>query len=431
MTVTPEQALADAKLYLLTQEGKAFYAFALACMREYPRSKLVPVAGIVPQGPQLTLHTNPDIFPDLPLVVRARVLEHEVLHLLHRHVPVRRSLDPILWNTSCDCAVNALMKPKHPHYVDPNHPEKSLIVLLPERMPIPLPASADAETYYMLLQKDAAACGGKKLVVIVRGDGKAWAITREGDRRIGNGWKVYDLHPHFQTGQDPQDTKGERPAPLVSEEVIEAEIRRIVQEACKMAGSVPGNLQTVIDKLFTSTQDWRRVLSSFATSVYAESRRRSFARPSRRYSGYPGRRRELAAHIACVIDTSGSMSEEELTAIGSELYSIARTGNCLVEVAEADAVVQHTYTLTEPMLKARMRSGMAGRGGTVFRPAFEWAMKQQVDGLIYFTDGYNADGHWLEHFRPPFPVLWVITAQGQFPASWGWRLRLGARRQVV
>ena len=64
----------------------------------------------------------------------------------------------------------------------------------------------------------------------------------------------------------------------------------------------------------------------------------------------------------------------------------------------------------------------AGHGGTDFRPPFEYVAEHpdiEPSYLIYITDGYGPAPE-----RPPrYPVLWLLTRDGEIPAPWGWKLR--------
>jgi predicted metal-dependent peptidase len=44
--------------------------------------------------------------------------------------------------------------------------------------------------------------------------------------------------------------------------------------------------------------------------------------------------------------------------------------------------------------------------------------------LIYITDGYGL----APDNSPPYPVLWILTDDGEKPSPWGWELRLQSSR---
>jgi predicted metal-dependent peptidase len=57
------------------------------------------------------------------------------------------------------------------------------------------------------------------------------------------------------------------------------------------------------------------------------------------------------------------------------------------------------------------RMSMIGRGGTDFRPVFEWIQGNALDAspiLLYATDGY---GVFPEH-PPGWPTIWLLTREG-------------------
>jgi predicted metal-dependent peptidase len=112
------------------------------------------------------------------------------------------------------------------------------------------------------------------------------------------------------------------------------------------------------------------------------------------------------------IDTSASMSDEELGEISAALMELARTHT--VTVAECDTMIQRVYRYTKPV------KDVQGRGGTSFCPplAGTFLRKTRADLVIYFTDGAgNAPTK-----APQVPVIWVLTPGGDPPAKWGQRV---------
>ena len=65
-----------------------------------------------------------------------------------------------------------------------------------------------------------------------------------------------------------------------------------------------------------------------------------------------------------------------------------------------------------------------GHGGTSFIPPFEYVKEHELhpDILIYLTDGYGD----APEKAPKFPVLWVLTNDGEEPALWGKKIKLRA-----
>lgn len=76
-----------------------------------------------------------------------------------------------------------------------------------------------------------------------------------------------------------------------------------------------------------------------------------------------------------------------------------------------------------PETPPEAQEGKDGHGGTDFRPPFDYAAEHpelEPSCLIYITDGCGP----APDRPPPYPVLWVLTADGEKPAPWGMELRL-------
>ncbi len=148
--------------------------------------------------------------------------------------------------------------------------------------------------------------------------------------------------------------------------------------------------------------------------------------PNRRFidSGLylPSIRSEGMETIAVIIDTSGSLPAETLAAFRAELREVAadiRPGR--VVVLQVDAAVQDAAEYAPDDLPEEI--AVRGRGGTDFRPGFEWLDEQGIQPgvCLYFTD---MECSRYPSTEPPFPVLWCDHGDGPWrrPAPWGERI---------
>jgi predicted metal-dependent peptidase len=211
------------------------------------------------------------------------------------------------------------------------------------------------------------------------------------------------------------------------EQVLSARelLARLVEEAIEEVGDKGGLLagrepRRLLEELRSTDEpptrhvDWRMALRIFVSCMRTPIH--TYARPSRRFPDRageipgrvwspvgPGRPRLLVA-----IDTSASMSREELEEVGRQLKllrSLAR-----ITIVECDVEIARVYPF------AGVLPGVIGRGGTDLRPVFEPAFLRPLrpDGIVYFTDG---DGPYPRR-DPGIPTLWVLTkANSDFP--WG------------
>ncbi len=161
--------------------------------------------------------------------------------------------------------------------------------------------------------------------------------------------------------------------------------------------------------------DWKAAVQMFVARMRAPVH--TYARPSRRFpdkvgvipgrAWYPGPRDRPRLLVA--IDTSGSMSSEELNEIARHFRVLDDVVD--VTVVECDVVIHRVYAF------AGVLTEVAGRGGTDLRPVFEPAFlaEHRPEGVIYFTDGegpYPADD-------PGVKTLWVLTKPWGFGCDWG------------
>jgi predicted metal-dependent peptidase len=111
----------------------------------------------------------------------------------------------------------------------------------------------------------------------------------------------------------------------------------------------------------------------------------------------------------CVgIDTSGSISMEDLRDALSEILGVTRAFSSVrLTALSCDAEVHTTTEINSPEDVATME--LKGGGGTSFKPVFEWIEenKPRTKLLIFFTDGY---GDFPEYTN--LHTLWCVTKNG-------------------
>lgn len=214
--------------------------------------------------------------------------------------------------------------------------------------------------------------------------------------------------------------------PTVSE--VEAEsLRRHTAEAIRAhhrsRGSMPGGWIRWAEQVLEPVVDWRTVLAGAVREAVAWAggavdytyRRPSRRTPALRRVVLPSLRRPLP-QVAIVIDTSGSMGEDQLAAALAEVTGVLREvgvqGN-RVTVLACDADVQ-----TMARVYSADQVSLAGGGGTDMRVgiarALSAALRPQV--VIVLTDGFTP---WPDQpttcrliagligTEPPAPPHWV------------------------
>ena len=150
--------------------------------------------------------------------------------------------------------------------------------------------------------------------------------------------------------------------------------------------------------------------------------------PNRRYlhrGMYLPSRRAETLDIVIAIDTSLSTREHQAE-FWSEILSLLRGYDdydlCVITCDDRIRTVR-TYSSSSPPDPTELVA--TGLGGTDFRPVFEWAAARPTlpRAVVFLTDGRGP----APLSAPPYPTLWVLTADGQRPTSWGRAIHLPAR----
>jgi len=182
-------------------------------------------------------------------------------------------------------------------------------------------------------------------------------------------------------------------------------------------GDVPGQVTRDFDLDAKPRVTWQRLLQDLVGQAL-EPEEYSYRKPNRRMliEGFvvPGVEQREGPDVVVAVDTSGSMSADELRTIGAELRTISRYAADLT-VLIADAQIRQVIQAKDlPDFLANSR--MKGGGGTSHIPVFDWLKEhnRRPDLFIGITDLFSR----FPNDPPPFPVLW-ITQGRHGKAPWG------------
>ena len=317
------------------------------------------------------------------------VLKHEVLHIVFKHILMKDFEYPDLANVAMDIVVNQYIPREHL----PGEP-----VLLENYLEyLDLERDKDARYYYRkLLSVEHQGSGGKQAKKQLERDLQKHR-QGSGKNSMGSHQLWGKIKPHLAKA---------------IEASIENTINEAVQRSKKDIGNLPQGLQDYLKKLEELRKpqvNWRRALRQFATTSQRTFLKNTIKKASKRYGTFPGIKLWHRNRLLVAVDTSGSVSDEELNAFFGEMYHIYRQGAEIL-VVECDAVIQNTYRY-----RGQMPDFVMGRGGTAFDDPIRYANETYFpDAIIYFTDGY-AD---TPSIIPRAPILWLISEEGIDSDSW-------------
>lgn len=217
--------------------------------------------------------------------------------------------------------------------------------------------------------------------------------------------------------QPPQLTPQEREALSIQ---WQQRLAGAAQQAMQ-AGKLQGAMARLVDHILQPRLPWRMLLARYMTASARDDY--SYTRPSSRRGGpaiFPSLR-SAQINVSVGVDTSGSVSDNELNEFISELDAIKGSMRARITLLPCDAALaEGAPWIFEPWEALALPGELNGGGGTDFRPVFDWldAQDLQPDLLVYFTDCQGA----FPDTAPGYPVIWVV--KGKDCPPWGQRVQL-------
>jgi len=163
--------------------------------------------------------------------------------------------------------------------------------------------------------------------------------------------------------------------------------------SAKMAGILPAGWERLIDELLKPEVDWRRLLTALLKRGIGSKVRRTWSRPSRKLPDlYPGRETLKLSKVVVLMDTSGSIGEQELRRFVSEVYGIVKERADVV-VIPWDAQAYDPIVLRSARDISKLKVGLKGGGGTCILPALKMVNSKFRDSamIVIFSDWEIAD----------------------------------------
>jgi len=320
---------------------------------------------------------------------------HEILHVCYDHMDRCDNRNHMLFNIACDYVVNA-------DVIDQQIGEQiTTVPLLYDKKYAGMTAEEVYDQLYDEADKiDISDLFGQTLDDHMDSDGDG-----EGDSEGGSKGN--------SEGKDNKDSNGKRPRKPTKEEAdaLRDEFREAMLNAANSTnpGNLPGNLKRLINELTHPVMNWRDLLQQQVESTVRSDF--SWMKPSKRSWHIdvvlPGLKPQERIDIAVAIDTSGSISQQDLTDFLSEIHGIMSSyDDYSIYTYCFDTETYNPQTFTPDNSHDLLTYEPQGFGGTDFSAIWQHLQKEDIQPkkLIIFTD---MCAHFPDEYADYCDTVWI------------------------
>jgi len=258
-------------------------------------------------------------------------------------------------------------------------------------------------------------------------DGKCDHSSGSGDKcdhkgcdECGDGMDIFDFGGTLDDHIDTEET----------EEALGKRMSDAVEAAKRMAGYVPGSLEDELGKLTAAKITWQDIIRSRVLKARAGNGRNDWTRFRSRpmFCGLMvPKRKNYTANFICLLDTSGSMSKEDMAFGISQLQSLDERSEGVVVSADAEIYWADAIKIKNCKAEELSKIKPKGRGGTIWANFFDEYEKYfgKSDFLIIISDMYLMDTDIANMKDPGIDVFWLCTSDNdKFKPPFGKLLNL-------
>jgi predicted metal-dependent peptidase len=368
-----------------------------------------------------SLYYNPAYIDKLSLEQTQFVLAREALHCALSHFARRQHRIKARWDIACEHSINPVLV-------------RDGLVPPPATVVMAAYEGMTAEEIYPFLSDNDDDEAMDEDVQSGEDSDPSNSGKQKGDENRAGGQGQSPKPDEAQAGgaaeaQQQQELDGEhgaaQPKPLTASEqdALATQWQQRMAGAAlqaQQAGKLSGMLARMVGELMQPKLPWRMLLARYMTQLARDDY--SYARPSRREGEMimPSLRSSQAS-IVVALDTSGSVSSQELSEFLAEINTLKAQLRASITLHACDtALAEGGPWVFEAWEEFKLPQEFHGGGGTDFRPIFDWIKTQGIspDMLLYFTD---AEGEFPA-IEPSYPVIWLV--KGKAPVPWGQRIQL-------
>ena len=309
---------------------------------------------------------------------------HEVLHCVFDHFGRRERRNPQLYNMAGDYIINIILADEQ---------VGDIITTVPILLDYKYRGWTSEEVYDDLIENCKNPQETLDFHFDMDGEGEGDATSGqgpgEGDNEDGQGDIQKDLDAEFGGGALSDEEKKQ----------LKDELKEAIIEAANQAGAgnVPGGIERMIKEWTEPKMDWRSVIRAQVESCLRDDY--TFMRPSRKSHStnciLPGMDRAEKIEVACALDMSGSIGQQQATDFLSEVKGILdQYEDFELNVWCFDTDIYNHVKYTPDNADEIDRYQLQGGGGTSFEVNWTYMKENEIEPkqFIMFTDGYPCGG---------------------------------------
>lgn len=333
----------------------------------------VPYIGIGYKDKDLNLYINPNTWFSLSENCRKGAIIHELLHLVFFHLT--DTFNEILYpnrkllNTAMDLCIN--------QYISSKYLDEDWVGISIEKEPfnlLNLLPNKSTDYYYHKLKND---CNFLSIEIgTINDDHSLWSDKLEEiDKEILKVTLTENIISSYRQ-------KGNNKS--YSSNSIDSIIEKLIEEKNKK-----------------SEINYGKYLKQYCFNNIETKNKRSRKKLNKRYIQFPGKKRDRVSKVLVGIDTSGSISDDELEDFLNHINHIKNSG-ANIDVTTFDTSIKNII----PYSKNSFKRLEISRGGTDFNPIVDtYIQEKKYNCLIVLTDG-EASNPINKTTRP---IIWVLN----------------------
>ncbi len=303
---------------------------------------------------------NPEFFNELTYKERVAVIKHEMLHILYKHLSIRGDYkNHKIANIAMDIAINQDIK---------NLPDMALFPINYN-----LKNGYNTEYYY------------DKLII----QNETKPIEDE----------TVDDHQKWEVSE-------------VDKEIMEDITQDIIEDSInKCMGNLPGQLSAILE-LYKGRhqvnwkQELRRIIGNKKSSSELTIKKRD--RRLNKYNWIKGKKNTYTFDLVCLVDTSGSMNDDEILKPLLEVIKISQLTSTNITTIQVDTNVSSVIEINKDT-KSFHRHGY---GGTFMYSGIRYLYENNIkfDAIVFISDLFIENINEWE-VVPKQPIFWLTQTE--------------------